>query len=193
MDLKRLKSVKVMVEKLDIPSLLVHCFNSNKIFNREKTLKNGLDEHQIECSSSNASIDVQRKFSDTADVDADINLQENGIKNRMPTEIVIVKKSKSKSRSFSSIKHSRIKTKRYIDSSDVSNCEIPNFDKCTRSSPILECNYFGTEVNNINSNTVIRNKLPKLSQSLNSFNLSASETLSKFKIHDFKVSEELSL
>lgn len=66
MDLKRLKSVKVMVEKLDIPSLLVNCFKSNKIFDGEKTLKNGLDEHQIECSSSNASIDDQRKLFDTA-------------------------------------------------------------------------------------------------------------------------------
>lgn len=102
MDLKRLKSVKVMVEKLDIHSSLVKCFKSNKIFNRVKTLNNELDEHLIECSSSNvkkSSIDVKRKFSNSTDVDEHNNLQESDTKNQSPNDLLITKRLKYKFRS----------------------------------------------------------------------------------------------
>lgn len=188
MDLKNMKSVKVMVEKLDIHNLLI--IKSNKIFNWEKTLKNGLNEYQTECSTPNASIDDKKKFSSSTNVDADINLQGNGIKSQSPTDIPLMKKSKS--RFFSSDEHSRTKKKRGIDSSDISKNKILISDSSIRPSPILECNYFDAKVN-INSNTVIKSKLPKLSQSLNSFNLSASKDLSKFKTHDLKVSKEFKL
>lgn len=189
MDLKRLKSVKVMVEKLEIPNLFLNCLKSTQISNQDTTLKNGLDAFKIECTSSNASIDVERKLSGSADVDADINLHEYNIKDQPSNDILLM--NRSRSRSFSTDKHSKTTKKSCISLSDVSETKTPIFDRSTYSSPKIDYNYSDTEVNNINSNTVHNKKLTVFSKSLSSLNLLTSENVSRFKTHDLKISKEL--
>jgi len=116
-DLTTLKSVKVMVEKLDSHSMLINCLKSNKIFNWEKTLENCLNGFQTECTSSNVNIGEKRKHSNATDLDADNNFHKKNIKENSSTDLI----NESKSIFYSSNKDLQIKNKRCISPTDVNN------------------------------------------------------------------------
>lgn len=130
MDLKTLKSVKVMVEKLDSRNLLINCLKLNNILNWEKTLKNGPNGFQIECTSSNPNNGVKRKHSASVDLDADNNMHENIVKDQSSTNVMLMKNSKY--RFINSDKHSG--TKKKIIPSNICSPKQSIFARTTSST-----------------------------------------------------------
>lgn len=159
-DSKLLKSVKVMVEKLDSPSSLINCLKSNNVLNWEKTLKNSPNDFHSEGTTSNLNIDV--KLSGNIDLNSD-DLEEYTVKNQS-TDVL--------KRSVNSDKYFKNEKKRCISLSDTCNQETPILARSTSPSHSLTYNS-DTEVNSIKSDSVSKKKIT-LSRSLRSLNISAT-------------------
>lgn len=170
MDLKLLKSVKVMVEKLDTRNLLINCLKLNNVLNWEKTLNNSPSGFQQESTSSNLNINVIKNVSDGVDLNAENGLEEYIVKDQS-TDVP--------KRSISSEKHLKTEKKKCISVSGTCNLKNPIFARSTRASHTLNYNY-DTEVNSLKSSCVIKQRIT-LPHSLRSLNLSASKQTSRFK------------
>lgn len=120
-NLKTLKSVKVMVEKLDSRNLLINCLKLNNILNWEKTLKNGPNNFQVECTSSNLNKGIKRKLPDSVALNEDNNTHENIVKDQSST-IMLRKNSRYKFINSNN-------KKKY--SSNISNLKQPIFGRST--------------------------------------------------------------
>lgn len=120
-DLKLLKSVKVMVEKLDSRSLLINCLKLNNILNWEKTLKSGPNSFQTEGTSSNLNINVKNKLSNNVNLKSD-DLEEYIVKDQSTNVL---------KRSIDSDKYLRSKKKRLICLSDTCNLKNPILARST--------------------------------------------------------------
>lgn len=123
MDLKKLKSVRVMVEKLDSYSLLVDCLKFNNILNWEKTLNNGLNSFQDECTST-------KKFNSDIDVNC---IQSNHIINNKK---LAISQSLNSINLSASEKLSKFKTRdlKMTKGLKLNNVIIPESDLCSRKN-----------------------------------------------------------
>lgn len=121
-DLNKLKSVRVMVEKLDSYSLLVDCLKFNNILNWEKTLNNGLNNFHDECSSS-------KKFNSDIDVNC---IQSNHIVNNK----LVISQSLNSINLSTSEQLSKFKTQdlKMSKGLKLNNVIIPEPDICSRKN-----------------------------------------------------------
>lgn len=150
MDSKLLKSVKVMVEKLDSPSSLINCLKSNNVINWEKTLKNNPNDFHPEGTTSNLNIDVKRKLSGNIVLNSGNDLEEYAIKNQSTNAL---------KRSVNFNEYLKNEEKRYISLSDTCcNLKTPIIVGSTSPSHTLIYNS-DTEINDIKSDSVSKNKI----------------------------------
>jgi len=145
-DLKLLKSVKVMVEKLDTRNLLINCLKLNNVLNWEKTLNNVPNGFQQESTLSNLNINVKKNLSNGVDLNVENGLEEYIVKDQS-TDVP--------KRSVSSKRHLGIEKKKCVSVSGTCNLKNPIFARSTRSSHTLNYNY-DTKVNSHKSSCVIK-------------------------------------
>lgn len=167
-DVKTLKTVKIMVEKLDDQFMLNNLKSCNKL-NDEETADDDKLILQNECISSNVEGDIKRKLDNVIDLDPNY-LQKEPNKDCLSADVMLMKRPRSTS--VSPDNSLKIKMKRSNSFSCILKCHSDNVK------------------NNIKSNVVQKKKLTS-TLSLSFLSLDATKQLSRSKTLGSKVFDEL--
>lgn len=183
-DLKSMKTVKVMVEKLDDKFMSTNWLELNNKLNCTKTLNNELYDVQNECNISNQNIFVKRKHN-SLDLNMSDILQKDFVKDQSSDKILM---KNLRPRSISP-EYFKLKRKQCLTS--LNGYKSSNIIGRSINSIHKQFNYNSVSTKRT-SDLVDKIKLTK-SQSLSSLHCSAIKKLSRLKTSDLINSGKLKL